>query len=119
MCVCVRVCVCACVCVFVAVCVLKTPHLALTSPSPPTVSFFVVTLNEFGLATAAFSLRADSTEKAQNFRKQVERAQVKCQPPRTTNTPLLTLLYCCSVCTQGALVRVVPAVPACATVLSS
>ena len=40
------------------------------------VMFFVVVVNEFGLATAAFTLKADNQHKATAFRGKFEEAQV-------------------------------------------
>ena len=64
-------------CVVCCACAMDGNHLLTTSAA---VSFYVVVLNEFGLATAAFSLRADSAQKAKSFQAQVESAQVGCQP---------------------------------------
>ena len=46
------------------------------SAIPAAVSYYMVALNEFGLATLAFSLRADSVHKAKALQAQVESAQV-------------------------------------------
>ena len=66
------------VCVVCCACAMDGNHLLFTTSAA--VSFYVVVLNEFGLATAAFSLRADSAQKAKSFQAQVESAQVGCQP---------------------------------------